>query len=165
MPSSGAAQMRLLGLRLKALGAANSAASGLGPGFGRGATLRAQLLAGIRSAAAPLLDEVRVAAREQLPKHGGLNESVAASKFAVRTRLAGPRAGVRITNTSHGGGGTNRGVIRHPVFGRARTPWVEQKDPAAAGWFDATLTHHAPQVAVALRATMETIAIQAAGRL
>ena len=165
MPAAGSVQMRVLGLRLKALGASNVAATGLGPGFGGGRTLRAQLLAGIRSAVAPMINEVRTSAREQLPKHGGLNESVATSKFAVRTQTLGPRAGVRITNTSHGGGGANRGVIRHPVFGRAKTPWVSQQDPAAAGWFDATLAHHAPQVSVAIRATMEVIAIEATRRL
>ena len=116
----------------------------------------------------PLTDKETMTAMspsQQLPKHGGLNESVATSKFAVRTRTVGPRAGVRITNTSHGGGGANRGLIRHPVFGNARTPWVTQEDPAAAGWFDATLAHHAPQVSVAIRATMEVIAIEATGRL
>lgn len=164
--STGPMQLRALGLRMKALGAAGNigAAQGLGEGFGGGKTLRAQLLAGIRSAAKPLVEETRKAAREQLPRAGGLAESVASSQIKVATRLTGPRVGVRITNRSHGGRGANRGEISHPVFGH-KDRWVKQKDPAGVGWFDQTLRHHAPAVEVPLRASMEIIAREATRRL
>lgn len=168
MPANtGPVQLQALGRRLKVLGAAGNigAAQGLGQGFGAGKTLRAQLLAGIRSAAKPLVEEARKAAREQLPRAGGLNESVANSKMVVRTRLSGPRVGVRIKSTSHGGHGANKGVIKHPVFGvwRAGTKW--QDDAAAVGWFDQTMRYRAPAAMVPIRASMEIIAIEATRRL
>lgn len=167
MPANtGPVQLQALGRRLKVLGAAGNigAAQGLGQGFGAGKTLRAQLLAGIRSAAKPLVEEARKAAREQLPRAGGLNDSVANSQIRVATRLAGPRVGVRITNRSHGGKGANRGQISHPVFGH-RDRWVKQTDAAAVGWFDQTLRYHAPAAMVPIRASMEIIAIEATRRL
>ena len=173
MAATGPLQLQALGLRLKALGAAGNigAAQGLDAGFGAGKTLRAQLLAGIRTAAKPLVEDARQAARDKLPKHGGLNERVATSEMRVATRLSGPRVGVRITNRSKGGKGTNRGEISHPVFAkgtdRTKWHWVDppQPYPAAEGWFDKTLEAKAPEVTEKVVAAMEVVAAEVRGRL
>jgi hypothetical protein len=96
--------------------------------------LRKELLKGLRNAAKPLAKEVapRVA-REGLPKHGGLNEFVASSKFGVRTRTTGQGAGVRIVGKkgTHDLAAMDRGRLRHPVWKRASerhrsAVWVTQ---------------------------------------
>jgi hypothetical protein len=142
----GGAQLRELGLRLKAAG--DGAA-------------RRQLLAGIRAGAQPLVSDVRAAARAKLPKSGGLNTFVADSPITVRTRLAGRIVGVQIVNTRKGvrkGGtsdfGSDRGVVRHPVFGR-KGKWAETQ--VDAGWFTDTLEKSAPTVTPFVVAAMKTI--------
>jgi hypothetical protein len=96
--------------------------------------LRKELLKGLRNAAKPLAKEAAPkAAREGLPKRGGLNEYVAASKFAVRTRTTGQGAGVRIVGAKKGHDikATDEGEFRHPVFG-GKT-WVVQH--IKPGWW------------------------------
>lgn len=151
------------GRQLAEIGAALKAASD-------GGVLRRELLAGIRKGAKPLVEEVRQAAREKLPKAGGLNERVADSPIAVRTRLSGRTAGVRIVNTRKGtdqGGsgvrfGTDTGRLRHPVFGR-QGAWVTQQI-ANPGWFTATLNAHAkdvtPEVLAAMKIAAEKIMLR-----
>ncbi len=133
--------------------------------------LRRDLLAGLRKAAKPLVADVRQAAFEELPKHGGLNVRVAESKIGVRTRLTGASAGVRIVNTAPAGKkggtrdfGTDTGHLRHPVFGTDR--WVTQ-ELATPGWFSKTLEQESPKVTpevlAAMRETLERIAHPGAG--
>lgn len=165
MVASGPLQLQALGLRLKVLGAGGlGGAADFGGGFGAGKTLRAQLLAGIRIAAKPLVEEARQAARDKLPKHGGLNESVASSQIRVATCLTGPRVGVRITNRSHGGRGANKGVISHPVFGNQKV-WVKQSDPGGVGWFDQTLAAGHTEVTAHVVSALEIVAAEAMRRL
>lgn len=114
--------------------------------------LRKELLRGIREAAKPMLAEVKEAARENLPKHGGLNNAVAASKLAVRTRAAGASAGVRVVGPRYRG--ADRGRLRHPTFGH--DPWTTQQ--VKPGWFTETLQHHAPDVRAHLVEAIEDIA-------
>ncbi len=127
--------------------------------------LRKELLAGIRTAARPMVDAVRQAARDELPKAGGLNERVASSPIAVRTRLTGTSAGVRIVNTAkveqgrRGGTvdfGTDTGRLRHPVFGH-RDRWVTQP-LSTSGWFSKTLDEKAPEAAPEVLAAMRRTA-------
>lgn len=170
MPNAdvGAIQLKRLGLRMKALGASglNQAATDLGPEFGAGKTLRAQLLAGIRLGAKPAIEEARRVARDTLPKHGGLNEEVATTAITVATRLTGPRVGVRIAvpkgrKKSNKTYGANKGTVRHPVFGKNR--WVDQKVPA--GWFDSSLQRSAPLIVGPIQAAMKAVSIEATRRL
>lgn len=150
MAVAGNAQLRLLGLKFQAAGAGG---------------LRRNLLAGIRAGAKPLVDDVRAAAREDLPKKGGLAAIVAESPIAVRTRLTGPSVGVRIVNTRKGVDtaagksirfGTDTGRLRHPVFGH-RDRWVTQQ-LRHPGWFTETLAHRAPETTPFVLAAMEVTA-------
>jgi hypothetical protein len=97
---------------------------------------RKDLLRGLRGAADPLAKEVapRVA-REGLPKGGGLNEYVASSKFAVRTRTTGQGVGVRIVGTKgkHDLNAMDRGRVRHKVWGVWRPGTPTQQIPP--GWW------------------------------
>ncbi|GAC1610346.1 MAG: hypothetical protein NVS3B26_16600 [Mycobacteriales bacterium] len=122
--------------------------------------LRTELLRGLKVAAQPLVKDVQAAARDRLPKHGGLGERVASSavKLSVRT---GRRTGVRVTAKGRGDWGTNRGAVRHPVFGHRDRPWTETKI-ARPGWFDETLHDRTPEIAPAVVGVFESIAAQLA---
>jgi hypothetical protein len=164
---NGATQLKALGVRLKALGAAGDLAASDNLGalkFGGGKTLRAQLLAGIRIAAKPAVEATRQAARDTLPKKGGLNNYVADTQITSATRLTGPRVGVRIgvKRGNHKAYGANKGTIRHPVFGRAT--WVDQ-ELHTRGWFDKTLESKKPEITTGVRSAMEAVAIEATRRL
>lgn len=161
--SDGAAQLIALGKRLKALAAEGdlSRSDDLGQQFGAGKTLRAQLLAGIRSAATPAVEAARAAARSNLPHRGGLNAEVAASSIKVVTRVSGQKVGVRIVARGPGRS-ANRGTIRHPVFGN-RNNWVNQPI-ANPGWFDRTLENATPDVLTKITAAMEAVAQEATRR-
>jgi hypothetical protein len=81
--------------------------------------LRKRMLAGLRDAGKPMARAAQDAARAKLPHGGGLNEWVAGSKFAIRTKTTGKSAGIRVVATKRGHDlvGMNEGVVRHPVFG------------------------------------------------
>lgn len=166
MPDNGALQLQALGKRFKTLAKTGDISASAGIGLS-GRSLRAQLLAGIRAGTKPAVEATRQAAREQLPKAGGLNEYVATTLVGTYTRLSGPRVGVRIGvrkgSGSHKAWGANKGTIRHPVFAKgSQTPdqwrWVEQQVPA--GWFDQTLLKSTPGMAVAVQKTCELIAAE-----
>jgi hypothetical protein len=149
----GAEQMRLLGKELKMAGI-------------EGKGLRRELLAGMRVAAKPMAEAAKQAARDELPKHGGLNEWVASSKFSVRNSLTGNGAGTRIVARKPGGkkgahdmAALDDGIARHPVFGH-RNAWKDTT--IKAGWFSDTLDHHAITVQIALLAALRNIAEQIA---
>lgn len=95
--------------------------------------LRKELLRGVRTETRTLPPKIRASAETTLPRRGGLAANVAASRIAVRTRLAGRQIGVRVT----GAGAAplrrlNAGSVRHPTYGHP--PWTTQ--PVRAGWFD-----------------------------
>lgn len=170
MPASadGAMQLRALGLRLKELGAAGDGFASVDlVSLGKGKTLRSQLLAGIRTGAKPAVEATRQAARDHLPKHGGLNTYVADTQIVVSNRLTGKRVGVRVgvKKGARHAYGANKGVIKHPTFGH-RDRWDTQNlGSAAAGWFDRTMREQSPKVLVAVRAAMEAVAEEATRRL
>lgn len=122
---SGAEQLRALGFKLRAAGS-------------EGKILRRELLASLRAAAEPMKDAAREAARDELPKSGGLNEWVAGGQFAVRNRLTGFNAGVRITagNSNRHFRALDAGTAWHPVFGN-RQVW--RSNSVVPGWFTHTL--------------------------
>jgi len=130
----GLQQLTRLGLALKSTGEGG---------------LRRELLKGLREAAKPMVREAKQAARDRLPKAGGLNTRVAGEPILIRNRLTGANVGVRIVTTTTDTRGPNRGVIRHPVFGHMDR-WVTQPYPAAKGWFDQTLERAQPEATKAI---------------
>ena len=156
-----ALQLKMIGLRMKALGAGGNMLAA--PGLGAGKTLRAQLFGAIRTAAKPAVEATRQAARDTLPKRGGLNKYIAAEKIKVATRLTGPMVGVRIVAQS-GQWNSDQSEVRHPVFGRKNRPWTSTTI-ATPGWFERTLTREAPKVIGPIRVAMEAVAVEAMGRL
>jgi hypothetical protein len=154
-------------MRLKALGAAGFGAPSAD--LGAGTSLRAQLLGAIRVASKPAVAAVKDAARDQLPKSGGLNEYVAKERISSSTRLSGRQAGVRIraqSSTSNWGDGQTQ--VRHPVFGHRNRKWAETKLPNP-GWFTETLQRQQPlvaaQVLVAMKAVQAEVTTRRMGRL
>lgn len=104
--------------------------------------LRREMHRGIRRAAGPLIADAREHARATLPKHGGLNERVARSKFSVRAR-SGRDPGVRIIAKGVDARLDKAGRDRHPVFGD-RHVWVVQQ--VRPGWFRIPMERGAPRV-------------------
>lgn len=126
------------------------------------ATLRRELYAGIQRATKPLKAAAKDAARAQLPKRGGLNEFVAGSKLATRSRGGGRTPGVRITATKTGGHdlrAIDNGRLRHPVFGN-RAAWVTQS--VKPGWFTKTMQDGAPVVRKEIVSVLDDVADQLA---
>lgn len=93
----------------------------------------------LQQAAKPLLPIAAAAARDNLPKRGGLAATVAAAKF----RISVTQRGVRVVSKGQSVWGSNHGQIRHPVFGNDNA-WVMQKIPG--GWFDNAMKDHAGDV-------------------
>lgn len=110
--------------------------------------IRRELLRMIQQAAKPLKEAAKTSAHDHLPHGGGLNEVVAGSKFAIRTRTSGRNPGVRVVAASgHNIARMDRGSVRHPVYPRGPRSgwtWTEQKIPA--GWFTKALEDKAPEV-------------------
>jgi ribosomal protein L16/L10AE len=90
----------------------------------------------MRDTAGPLIEAARQRARATLPRHGGLNEVVAASRFQTRPVRRGGEVGVRIQTADHDRRLDSQGRVRHPVYGRDR--WVTQR--VQPGWFTAAMT-------------------------
>lgn len=122
--------------------------------------LRKQLNRGLRQATKPLIAETRKYAREHLPKHGGLNERVARSKFRTKIRT-GANPSVRITATGLDARLNTQGRVRHPVYGN-RKVWVEQR--VAPLWFDVPMRRGAPHVRRALTSALDEVTKQLEGR-
>lgn len=108
--------------------------------------LRKELTAGIRKGAKPLVPKAKAAARAKLPKAGGLNDLVAKEPYRIAVKT-GRTPGVSIVVGKKRGGAqaTNRGVVRHPVYGN-KSVYVNQPVPQAEGWFDDEMTKEAPSV-------------------
>lgn len=129
---SGANELAAVSKRLRAAGADG---------------LRREMLRGLRAGAKPLTTVARRSALENLPRKGGLNEVVAAQKFAVRTRTSGSNPGVRVVGVSKRHlTELDQGRLRHPTFGHK--PWVTQK--VKPGWWSEALKGEAPKVRAAL---------------
>lgn len=165
--ATGPADLKYLGMRLKALGAAGFGAPAADLGAGK--TLRAQLLGAIRVASKPAVAAVKAAAREQLPKSGGLNEYVAKERITSATRLSGRSVGVRIrAQSSTRNWGDGQATVRHPPFGHKNRKWTETKLPNP-GWFTETLQHQQPlaaaQILAAMKAVQAEVTTRRMGRL
>jgi len=123
-----------------------------------GKGLRKEMLRTIQTTTKPLREGLKGSARSTLPKRGGLAATVAGSGISTRTRTTGSKVGVRIVAT---GGkkvrdirATDRGRLRHPVFGNPTT-WVDQA--ITPGWWSKPLAAFAPKVRRELLAAMERV--------
>lgn len=108
--------------------------------------LRKELNKNLREAVKPLIPQTRAAARSILPQRGGLAALVAKAPQRAQVRT-GNEPGIRLVVGKRRGSAAasaNRGVIRHPVFGR-RDNFVEQH--VTPGWFDDTLEKAGPEEA------------------
>lgn len=105
--------------------------------------LRKELHKQMRDVAKPLIPKVRDAARNSLPKKGGLNERIARKGYRPQVRTGEKTAGVRIVGAKVDPR-INDGRVYHPVFGRK--PGVVQQVPEARGYFDKTLTDEGSNV-------------------
>jgi len=139
-------ELPLLAARMKAAGAVG---------------LRAEMVAGLRAVAKPMVPLLQQAARDRLPRAGGLNEAVASKKPKVSVRTTGRTAGVRIRSQVKGNY-TNTGTWRHPVFGD-RKKWVQETDDNAAGWWDDTITAHDEEAKAAAMGVLRAVGRQAMG--
>lgn len=139
----GAEQFRALGRDLRAAGL-------------EGKGLRRELLRNLRAAGRPLTGAAREAALADLPKHGGLNEWVASSKFSVRNRLSGNGVGMQIRGTKKDhqlGSSNDKGEVRHPVHGHRDRTWTVTK--VRRGWYTDALKKKAPAVQLAAFAAIQ----------
>ena len=127
MADNGADALLALSKRLKAAGQTE---------------LRKEFTKAVQAAAKPLIPKVRDAARNTLPKHGGLNERIARKPFRAQVRTGVTTAGVRIT-ASKVDPRIDDGRVYHPVFGRK--PGVVQH--VKPGFFSETLADEAPKIA------------------
>jgi hypothetical protein len=112
---------------------------------------RKYLLKGIREGVKTAIPDVRQSAEDLLP--GGFGTTVAASKFAARSRISGTYASVKITGASSSliDEVNRRGRLRHPVYGN-RSTWVNQAIPA--GWFDKPMEAQSPRIKREIEAVM-----------
>lgn len=131
--------------------------------------LQREMAGTMRTAARPLISAAEQAARERLPKSGGLNELVADRHTTVSV-LTGPRsAGVRLKRPRKDAASyqTNRAYIYHPNRGAAERGltrkdeeyWAPKQElPAAEGWWNDTLAEKSPEVTPLLVAEMNRVA-------
>lgn len=143
----------MVSLRIKGAEQLGDLAKDLRAAGESGKGLRRELYRGMNRATKPLKAKARLAAATKLPQSGGLATVVARSKFSTRTR-AGRDPGVSII-VMGSGLTTDRGYVKHPVFGN-REVWVRQS--LAPGWFTNTMRVAAPSVRKELVSAMDDIA-------
>lgn len=117
--------------------------------------LRKELTKGLREGAKPLIPITREAAREMLPKHGGLNERVARAPQRVAVKTGGD-PGVKLVAGKSGSGAraADAGVVRHPTFGNRAAFRATRVRP---GWFTNTAEQHVGEVLPALEKAVEAV--------
>lgn len=143
MPTSASERLHAIALRLRTEGQ-------------RG--LQREMNAAFRASTRPLIASVRAAARERLPKAGGLNEQQASQAIRVSVLTGSRSAGVRIRTRTRGSMQTDKGYVRHPVFGTWRPGVSSQQIPGAAGWWTDTLRQLSPAITPAILAEMNRVA-------
>lgn len=118
--------------------------------------LRKKLLGGIQRAARPLKTAAATSAATRLPRAGGLNTRVAASRFTTRTRSTPRSAGVTIVASKDLDlRSLDRGRVRHPVFGN-RSAWVNQQ--VTPGWFTGAMKAGTPIVRAEIGRVLDEVA-------
>lgn len=99
----------------------------------RDAGVEKEVESALRRAARPMAEVARQGARDVLPRHGGLAETIAATKFSTTVRISGNDVVAQIVGRSrHDLAALDRGRDRHPVYGN-RKVWVNQS--ITPGWF------------------------------
>lgn len=103
----------------------------------------------LREPVKKVIPKAQAHAREILPRRGGLNDWVAASKLSVRATTSGDGASVRLTATRKTKRGKtaklqdiNSGTVRHRMWGRNQ--WATQH--VTPGWFTTPATDAAPEI-------------------
>lgn len=136
--------------------------------------LRKEALRSLRSHAKPVGAEAKKRAVDVLPRRGGLGAYVARTRVALRNKMSGHSAGIRLVGGLKKGGGLvdlpaiDDGRLRHPVFarehperGRKGWRWVQQRVPR--GWWSKTMRRHAPKLRRALTKDVHKYLKRAAG--
>jgi hypothetical protein len=113
--------------------------------------LRRELNRGLRDGAKPLIGDARDAARSELPSTGGLADRVAGKPMSISITQAGVQVRIKGVDAVS----TNRGRLRHPVYGN-REVWVTQS--IKPGWFTDRMRREAPKVRPDLVRAMERVA-------
>lgn len=118
--------------------------------------LRRELLRGLNRSTKPLKAAVKRSALDSLPRRGGLNQRIAGAKIGSSNRASGRNGGVRLTGklSGHDLDTIEKGVVRHPVFGR--NPWVSQ--PVTAGFFSKPIDDNVDEVRKELLDVLEDVA-------
>lgn len=116
--------------------------------------LKPELYDALERAAPPLERAATRSAEANLPHRGGLNLVVASAGMSHQRRAGGIRIIARgITQLAL----TNKGMVRHQVFGNAGT-WVTQTIPKARDWFTKPIHDGAPKVRAELKKALDKIA-------
>lgn len=111
--------------------------------LGDGNTIPREIGREIRAEVPPLRDAVELAALVLLPKSGGLNRWVAASKVRASISYGARRAGVRLVGSRNSQGGKSdlrgidSGTVRAPNYGNRANKWHSQA--VRPGYFTQTL--------------------------
>lgn len=119
-----------------------------------GGNVRKDALKELQQATKPLIAQTRAEALRTLPSRNGLAKRVAKTPQRVSVRTGISTAGVRVivaNNKRGGAAGADRGVVRHPTYGRR--PWVAQRVPE--GWFTGTMRRESPAVKKELERMIE----------
>ena len=104
--------------------------------------LKRELNKALRDEGRPLIAQARDAARDGLPRRGGLAERIATRPMTISVTTGRVRIRVKGTDSR----ATDRGRLRHPVFGNDW--WVTQS--IRPGWFTNRMREKAPGVRVGL---------------
>lgn len=123
--------------------------------------LTRELNKALREIGGELIPDARAAARSGLPRHGGLNERIAGAKMRVAISASKREPGVKIVVKGTDARSSNKGLIRHPVFGK----WLPNLPPQKIrpGWFTDAMKQKAPRVRPKLAAALERTAEKIAG--
>lgn len=121
--------------------------------------LQRELSKAISTATQPLKGAARESARKTLPRHGGLNEKVANSRFSTRRRANGLR--IQAQN-AYALRRLDEGIAQHPVFGN-RQNWVTQQ--VRPGWWSTPVKELAPKAREEISQAMQRVADQIGRRV
>lgn len=122
-----------------------------------------QLSQGLQRAAKPLAPAIRESATDLLPSGYG---PLLSKSMRFRTTVRERRGAARLTYRIFGVGKRenrdvpriNQGVLRHPVFGRRKKPWVNQR--VRRGFVDRPVDRLAVDIRREMQAVVDQIADQ-----
>lgn len=149
MPDQGVDQLRAISKRLKDLGN-----KGLSREFTREV---AKVMKPLRT------QDLPASARSVLPRHGGLNEKVAKTKYRLQRRTGSRQAGIRLlAKYMYHINRMDKGQNRHPVPNTNRRVWVTQR--IEPGWFTKPTEASRPQVLAGMNRAMSHMVAQIEGK-